>query len=52
MCGSRWRPWDLEVMAATDYDTMGYQPALFVAPSYETMLEDLERWLRKERRRF
>jgi phenylalanine-4-hydroxylase len=42
------RPWDLNTIAATAYDTMDYQPSLFVAPSYEAMLDDLERWLTAE----
>ena len=39
------RPWNLEVIAATAYDTTDYQPWLFVAPSYDEMLVDLETWL-------
>jgi phenylalanine-4-hydroxylase len=39
------RPWDLETIAATAYDTRDYQPTLFIAPSYDAMLDDLERWL-------
>lgn len=27
------RPWNLQVIAGTDYDTTDYQPSLFVAPS-------------------
>jgi phenylalanine-4-hydroxylase len=41
-------PWDLRVMATTDYDTTDYQPALFVAPSFDYMLEDLLAWLDAE----
>lgn len=43
--GASLRPWDLETIASTAYDTSDYQPSLFVAPSYEQMLDDLERWL-------
>jgi phenylalanine-4-hydroxylase len=39
------RPWDLETIASTPYDTSDYQPSLFVAPSYEHMIADLEGWL-------
>ncbi len=42
------RPWDLESMAATDYDTSRYQDVLFVAPSFSALLDDLERWLAHE----
>ena len=39
------RPWDLEAIAAMDYDPTDYQKVLFVAPSYEQMRRDLLRWL-------
>ncbi len=42
---SELRDWDLDRMADTAYDPTGYQPELFVAPSYERLLGDLEAWL-------
>jgi phenylalanine-4-hydroxylase len=45
LSSARPRPWDLEAIASTPYDTGGYQPCLFVAPSYRRMLDDLEAWL-------
>lgn len=38
-------PWDLDAIAATPYDPTDLQPALFVAPSADDLLGDLERWL-------
>lgn len=35
------RPWDLEAMATTDYDITVYQPVLFAARSFDSMVEDL-----------
>jgi phenylalanine-4-hydroxylase len=35
------RPWDVEAMAATDYDITVYQPLLFAASSFEQMVKDL-----------
>lgn len=43
--------WDLEAIASTPYDTQGYQERLFVAPSFEAMLRDVDRWLRDEQAR-
>lgn len=40
------RPWDLDAMAAHDFDPTHYQAQLYVAPSYPQMREDLLRWLR------
>ena len=37
--------WDLERMASTDYETSSFQDRLFVAPSFEQMIEDLDAWL-------
>lgn len=45
---TRLRPWDLEAMTTADYDTGGYQPGLFVARSFEAMLDTLEAWLEAE----
>lgn len=42
----RWRAWDLEVIARTDYATTGYQDAIFVAPSFTTLVDDVGAWLR------
>ena len=39
------RPWDLDAMAAHDFDPTHYQAQLYVAPSYPQMREDLLRWL-------
>lgn len=36
--------WDLDRMAATDYDPTDFQPHYFVAPSFRRMIEDLEAW--------
>ena len=38
--------WDLDRVAATEYDTSRYQDVLFVAPSFQTMIDDLGAWLR------
>ena len=35
------RPWDLRAMATQTYDITHYQPVLFVAPSFDCMVEDL-----------
>lgn len=37
--------WHLEDIAETPYDPTRMQPHLFVAPSFEAMLDDLGRWL-------
>jgi phenylalanine-4-hydroxylase len=39
------RAWELEVMAADDFDPTNYQAHLYVAPSYARMRNDLLRWL-------
>lgn len=46
--GLQFRPWDLEAVAARDYDTSQYQIELFVAPSFARMLDDLDAWLDAE----
>ncbi|HET6584870.1 MAG TPA: hypothetical protein VFG69_15535, partial [Nannocystaceae bacterium] len=43
-----WRPWDLDAMATTDYGTTDYQHALFVAPGFATLVDDLAAWVRDE----
>ncbi len=40
------RPWDIEAMAADDFDPTDYQAHLYVAPSYAQMRSDLLSWLR------
>jgi phenylalanine-4-hydroxylase len=39
------RDWNVDVIATTPYDPTQYQQNLFVAPSFETMAEDVHRWL-------
>lgn len=46
--GLELRPWDLKVVAEQDYDTSNYQRALFVAPSFAQMIDDLDAWLDAE----
>lgn len=43
---ARWLPWDLDTIARTDYVTTGYQDAVFVAPSFTTLVDDVAAWLR------
>ena len=43
------QPLDLDVVAATPFDTSSYQDTLFVAESSEHMVSDLSRWLRNFR---
>ena len=38
------RGWDLDEMAVTSYDIDPYQPVLFAAPSFDTMVADLTQW--------
>jgi phenylalanine-4-hydroxylase len=38
------RPWDLDAMAETDYDINVYQPVLFAAPDFATVVTDLTVW--------
>ena len=40
------RPWDIERIAQTPFDPTAYQPQLYVAPSFDTMVADLTGWLR------
>ena len=35
------RPWDIVAMGGLDYDITQYQPVLFVAPSFEAMVDNL-----------
>jgi phenylalanine-4-hydroxylase len=39
------RNWDVDEIANTSYDPTQYQLNLFIAPSFETMAEDVMRWL-------
>lgn len=39
------RPWDIEAMAVRDYDPTHLQPQLFVASSFDHMLDSLFEWL-------
>jgi phenylalanine-4-hydroxylase len=43
---ARWRAWDLDAIARTDYGTTGYQDELFVAPDLDTLVADVAAWLR------
>lgn len=38
------RDWDPDAMSVTDYDINHYQPVLFAAPSFDTMVADLLGW--------
>ena len=38
------RDWDLDAMAATEYDINVYQPVLFPAPDFGTVVNDLTAW--------
>ncbi|MEE2785798.1 MAG: phenylalanine 4-monooxygenase [Myxococcota bacterium] len=39
------RSWDLARIAETPFDPTTYQPQIYVAPSFETMVSDLSSWL-------
>lgn len=38
------RPWDPDEMAVTEYDIDTYQPVLFAAPDFDTMVTELTSW--------
>jgi phenylalanine-4-hydroxylase len=38
-------PWDIDRMAATDYDPTDYQPHYFVAPSFAEMVTSITAWV-------
>jgi phenylalanine-4-hydroxylase len=38
------RDWDPDEMAVTDYDINHYQPVLFAAPDFDTVVDDLTAW--------
>ena len=40
-------PWDVETIASTPYDPTHYQQRLFAAPGFETMFDDVMRWLNR-----
>ena len=44
-------PFDIERMAQTPYDPTDYQKILFVAPSFERMVREVEDWLIREKDR-
>ena len=37
--------WSLDRIAATEYDPTDHQPRLFVAPSFERLIRDVETWI-------
>ena len=39
------RPWDIERLAKTPFDPTDYQPQIYVAPTFRTMVSDLSAWL-------
>jgi len=39
------QPWDLDCIARTSYDPTCMQPQLFVAPSFDRMLDDVIDWV-------
>jgi phenylalanine-4-hydroxylase len=39
------QPWNVDAIANTEYDPTHYQDRLFVAPSFETMVNDVTAWL-------
>jgi phenylalanine-4-hydroxylase len=43
------RDWNVDDIASTSYDPTQYQQTLFVAPSFETMADDVQRWLGRVR---
>lgn len=45
MSGAAWRPWDVDAMATTDYDTTAFQRVLFVAPDFATLVDELDAWI-------
>ena len=42
-------PWDLDLIARTDYDPTRLQETLFVSPSFTHMLADVSCWMRQQR---
>jgi hypothetical protein len=41
------RDWNVDAITETPYDPTQYQQTLFIAPSFETMADDVMRWLSK-----
>jgi phenylalanine-4-hydroxylase len=44
---SQLAPFDLERIATTPYDPTDYQKVLFLAPSFATMVREVEAWLQE-----
>ncbi len=38
------RDWDPDAMAVMEYDIDVYQPVLFAAPDFDTVVDDLTAW--------
>lgn len=47
--GPELRSWDLDTIANTDYDPTLMQPWLFVAPSFDRLLDDVSEWVGRGR---
>lgn len=47
--GPELRAWDLDEMGATPYDPTHYQETLWVAPSWQEMLDDVRAWVTEGR---
>lgn len=43
--GVELRPWSLEAVVETPYDPTGYQPHLFLAPSFEQLVGEVLTWV-------
>jgi phenylalanine-4-hydroxylase len=41
------RPFDIDAIIRTPYDPTQYQSTIFVAPSFERMLDELQRWVER-----
>jgi phenylalanine-4-hydroxylase len=41
------QPWSVEAIAETEYDPTHYQDRLFVAPSFDVMVNDVKAWLER-----
>ena len=39
------RAWDIDRIAQTEFDPTDYQPQIYVAPSFQRMVSELEEWL-------
>ena len=47
LAGPKLCPWDLNQIAETSYDPTRMQPQLFVAPSFDQLLDDLIHWVKE-----